>query len=172
MNLLERTIERTVVAARWLLVVFYVGLGAGLALYAVSFIWKVGHLAGSVLSSSPTEMILSMLGLIDAALVAALLVMVMLSGYETFVGRIESSGEQLSWLGKLDASALKVKLAASIIAVSSIHLLQVFLNVEQYDNGKILWSVAIHLAFLASALVLAALDRLSPDSKQTVNPAD
>ena len=161
MNPLERVIERTILAARWLLVIFYIGLGIGLAVYAVAFAWKLGKLVPGVLTATSTEMILAMLGLIDAALVASLMVMVMLSGYETFVSRIESSGDQLSWLGKLDASALKVKLAASIVAVSSIHLLQVFLNVEHYDNAKILWSTVIHLTFLASALLLAVLDRVS-----------
>ena len=161
MNPLERVIERTILAARWLLVIFYIGLGIGLAAYAVAFAWKLGKLVEGVLTASSTEMILAMLGLIDAALVASLMVMVMLSGYETFVSRIESSGDQLSWLGKLDASALKVKLAASIVAVSSIHLLQVFLNVEHYDNSKILWSTVIHVTFLASALLLAVLDRVS-----------
>ena len=165
MNPLERVSERTILAARWLLVIFYIGLGIGLAVYAVAFAWKLGKLVQDVLTASSTEMILAMLGLIDAALVASLMVMVMLSGYETFVSRIENSGDQLSWLGKLDASALKVKLAASIVAVSSIHLLQVFLNVEHYDNAKILWSTVIHLTFLASALLLAVLDRVSHKPK-------
>jgi uncharacterized protein (TIGR00645 family) len=160
-NPLERVIERTILAARWLLVIFYIGLGIGLAVYAVAFAWKVGKLVQDVLTESRTDMILAMLGLIDAALVASLMVMVMLSGYETFVSRIENSGDQLSWLGRLDASALKVKLAASIVAVSSIHLLEIFLNVEHYDNTKILWSTVIHLTFLASALLLAVLDRMS-----------
>jgi uncharacterized protein (TIGR00645 family) len=161
LNPLERLIERIIVTARWLLVVFYIGLAVGLAVYAVSFVWKLVKIVESTLTSTSTEMILAMLGLIDAALIASLVVMVMLSGYETFVSRIDSSNGQLSWLGKLDASALKVKLAASIVAVSSIHLLQVFLNVEHYENSTIMWSVTIHITFLASALLLAVVDRFA-----------
>jgi uncharacterized protein (TIGR00645 family) len=161
MQKLESMIERTILASRWLLLVFYVGLGIGLAVYAFSFSLKLVVLIRSVFTYSGNEMILSMLGLIDAALVASLLVMVMLSGYETFISRLDEAGEHLGWLSKLDSASLKVKLAASIVAISSIHLLQVFLNLENYQNDKILWSTLIHITFLMSALLLGWLDRVS-----------
>ena len=133
---LETIIERVVLASRWILVVFYLGLAVSLAIYAVSFTLKLWSLAGKALDSSEAEMILGMLGLIDAALVASLVVMVMLSGYENFVSRFDEGREDLSWLGKLGAGSLKVKVASAIVAISSIHLLQVFLNVKSWRRSR------------------------------------
>ena len=157
---LERIIERLVLASRWILVVFYLGLAASLAVYAASFLLKLWRLAEKSLASSEAEMILGMLGLIDAALVASLVVMVMLSGYENFVSRFEERTEDLSWLGKLGAGSLKVKVASAIVAISSIHLLQVFLNVREWEAEKVEQLTFIHLAFILSALILAVLDRI------------
>ena len=161
MQKLESLLERAILASRWLLLVFYIGLAVGLAVYAFSFSLKLIKIVESVFTYSGNEMILSMLGLIDAALVASLLVMVMLSGYETFISKLDEAGEHLVWLSKLDSGSLKVKLAASIVAISSIHLLQVFLNLENYQDDKILWSTVIHITFLMSALLLGWLDRVS-----------
>ncbi|MEL6979975.1 MAG: TIGR00645 family protein [Pseudomonadota bacterium] len=156
---LERVIERVVLTSRWILVVFYLGLAASLGIYAISFALKLVKLAEMSLSSSEAEMILAMLGLIDAALVASLVVMVMLSGYENFVSRFQADGrEDLTWLNKLGAGSLKVKVASAIVAISSIHLLQVFLNVENYDPARVEQLTFIHLAFIISALILAVLD--------------
>ena len=165
MHEIERIIERVLLAARWLLVIFYFGLAIGLAVYAFAFTLKLVELVSKVFVYTGVEMILAMLGLIDAALVASLLVMVMLSGYESFISRLDDAGEHLGWLSKLDTSSLKVKLAASIVAISSIHLLQIFLNLENYSNDKILWFTVIHITFLASALLLGMLDRVSNSSK-------
>jgi uncharacterized protein (TIGR00645 family) len=89
--------------------------------------------------------------------------MVMLSGYENFVSRIDvgSGGDTLGWLGKLDAGTLKLKVAASIVAISSIHLLRIFMNAEQTQNDKIFWYVILHLTFVVSALLLGVLDKMS-----------
>ena len=138
MKNLELLVERIILASRWILVVFYFGLAASLAVYALAFLGKFVKIALNVLAFDEAEMILAMLGLIDAALVASLVVMVMISGYENFVSRFDEHGTDLSWLGKLDSSSLKIKVASSIVAISSIHLLQVFLNVHQYDNSKIM----------------------------------
>jgi uncharacterized protein (TIGR00645 family) len=156
--------------ARWLLVVFYGGLGLALIIYALSFLVKFAKIAGDVFVLSEDEMILAMLGLIDAALVASLLVMVMISSYENYVSRFENAGEQLSWLGKLDAGSLKIKVASSIVAISSIHLLQVFLNVAKYDDSKIILFMALHLTFVVSALLLAYVDRISSKTKDPKQP--
>jgi uncharacterized protein (TIGR00645 family) len=132
MKPLELAVERLILASRWILVVFYIGLGLALALYAVSFLKQFVEIAQHVLELDEAGMILAMLGLIDAALVASLIVMVMISSYENFVSRFEEAGEtELSWLGKLDSGSLKIKVASSIVAISSIHLLQVFLNAQQ-----------------------------------------
>ena len=160
MKSLELFVERVILASRWLLVVFYIGLGCALAVYAVSFVVKFFHVAGSVLVYSDEQMILAMLSLIDAALVASLIVMVMIASYENFVSRFDERNEDVSFLGKLNAGSLKIKVASSIVAISSIHLLHVFLNVSEYDNDKIMWATIVHLAFVASALIMGYLEQI------------
>ncbi|MBN9000479.1 MAG: TIGR00645 family protein [Rhizobiales bacterium] len=161
MKKFETLIENVLLGSRWLLVVFNLGLAAALALYAVSFVFKFIKVAQGVFVLDEAEMILAMLGLIDAALVASLLLMVMISSYENYVSRLDNVDVQLSWLGKLDAGSLKIKVASSIVAISSIHLLQVFLNASSYDNSKIMWFVILHLTFVVSALLLGVLDRIT-----------
>ena len=143
MKSIELVIERIILSSRWILVVFYLGLVGALAVYAVSFLGKFYKMAIHVMEYDEAGMILAILGLIDAALVASLIVMVMISGYENFVSRFEeaeeSEGEnEVSFLGKLDSGSLKIKVASSIVAISSIHLLQVFMNANQYENDKLL----------------------------------
>jgi len=162
---LENSIEKLIMSARWLLVIFYGGLGAALVLYALSFISKFWKVAINVFVYDESDMILAMLGLIDAALVASLVVMVMISSYENYVSRFDNAGHDLSWLGKLDSGSLKIKVASSIVAISSIHLLQVFLNANQYTNDKIMWSTILHMTFVVSALLLALVDRISAGPK-------
>jgi uncharacterized protein (TIGR00645 family) len=107
--------------------------------------------------------VLVVLTLIDIVLVGSLIVMVMFSGYENFVSRIDvaEGGEKLGWLGRLDAGTLKLKVAASIVAISSIHLLKVFMDAKTIPNDKIFWYVVLHLTFVVSALLLGVLDRMS-----------
>jgi uncharacterized protein (TIGR00645 family) len=170
MKPVEQFIERAIMASRWLLVVFYGGLGVALILYAISFVVKFIKIAGAAASMEEGEMILAMLGLIDAALVASLLVMVMISSYENYVSRFENAGTELSWLGKLDSGSLKIKVASSIVAISSIHLLQVFLNANTYQNDKIVLYMLLHLTFVVSALLLAYVDRISSKTKEPKQP--
>jgi uncharacterized protein (TIGR00645 family) len=107
-----------------------------------------------------------MLGLIDAALVASLVVMVMISSYENFIGRFDEGGNTgLSWLGKLDSGSLKIKVAASIVAISSIHLLQIFLKLDMYEDSKVVFSIVLHLTFIASAVLLGILERIQSHLK-------
>jgi uncharacterized protein (TIGR00645 family) len=160
---LEHAVEGIILASRWLLVVFYIGLALGLALYAISFALKLFEYLSKVTVLDDAEAILKILALIDASLVASLVVMVIISGYENFVSRfdnVEDKNGELNWLGKIDAGSLKVKVASTIVAISSIHLLQVFLNANQYENGKIMWLTIMHMAFVASALLLAYIDML------------
>jgi uncharacterized protein (TIGR00645 family) len=163
---LELFVERLILASRWILVVFYVGLGAALAVYAFSFVLKFTEIVDKVMVLSENDMILAMLALIDAALVASLIVMVMISSYENFVGRFdETDRTELSWLGKMDSGSLKIKVASSIVAISSIHLLQVFLNISQYmgpgnDPTKVMWLTLLHLTFVVSALMLGYLEKI------------
>jgi len=167
---IENGIEKIIMAARWLLVVFYLGLGAALIVYAVSFVYKFIKVTKGVFELEEGEMILAMLGLIDAALVASLLVMVMISSYENYVSRLENANAELSWLGKLDSGSLKIKVASSIVAISSIHLLQVFLNANQYTDIKIVMYMLLHMTFVVSALLLALVDRISSKTKDPKQP--
>lgn len=103
------------------------------------------------------------LALVDMTLVGGLLVMVMFSGYENFVSQLDIAEhkEKLSWLGKMDASSLKNKVAASIVAISSIHLLRVFMDAKNVPDNKLMWYVIIHLTFVLSAFVMGYLDKIS-----------
>jgi uncharacterized protein (TIGR00645 family) len=168
MKSLERLIENTILASRWILVVFYFGLAAALLIYSLAFMKKLFETASHVTSFGEADAVLAMLGLIDAALVGSLIVMVMISGYENFVSRFDEAGQtQLSWLGKLDAGSLKVKVASTIVAISSIHLLQVFLNAAQYENSKIMWLTIMHMVFVFSAVFLGLLDRIMSGQKKS-----
>ncbi|CUX36624.1 MULTISPECIES: TIGR00645 family protein [Agrobacterium] len=165
MKSLELLVERIILSSRWLLVVFYLGLVAALAVYAFSFALKFLKVAKNVFIYDEADMILAMLGLIDAALVASLIVMVMISGYENFVSRFDEADAEVSFLGKLDAGSLKIKVASSIVAISSIHLLQIFLNANQYSDSKLMWFTIIHLAFVVSAVMLGFLEKLMAKPK-------
>ena len=157
-------IERVVLYRRWILVIFYFGLAAALALYSVSFGLKFIKLAGSVLDASAEDMTLSILWLIDGALVGGLIVKVMISGYENFVSRFDEAEKhydrEVSFMGKLDSGSLKIKVASSIVAISSIHLLQIFLNAGQYESSQLMVLTGIHLAFVVSALLMGLLENI------------
>jgi uncharacterized protein (TIGR00645 family) len=126
----------------------------------VKFFQEVLHLLPIIFSVTETDLVLVVLSLIDMALVGGLIVMVMFSGYENFVSQLDVSEntEKLSWLGKLDTSSLKNKVAASIVAISSIHLLKIFMNAVNIADNKLLWYVIIHLTFVASAVAMGLLD--------------
>ena len=169
MKQLELMVERIILASRWLLVVFYLGLAMALLLYAISFLRKLWEYFSKVMVLEETDAILKILALIDASLVASLVVMGIISGYENFVSRFDEAEEksgELSWLGKIDAGSLKIKVASTIVAISSIHLLQVFLNANQYTGDKIMWLTVMHMAFVASALLLAYIDRVMATTKK------
>lgn len=166
MKKLEHAVENVILASRWLLVVFYLGLTVALGLYCISFVKKLWEYFTHVLDITETESILKILSLIDASLVASLVVMVIISGYENFVSKFDNAEGELSWLGKIDANSLKIKVASTIVAISSIHLLQIFLNAEQYTSEKLMWLTIIHMAFVLSALLLAYIDRVMSGTKK------
>lgn len=174
MKALELLVERVILASRWLLVLFYLGLAVALLVYALTFGNKLWDFIAHALVLDESQAILKMLGLIDAALVASLVVMVMISGYENFVSRFDDS-ETVHWLGSIDAGSLKIKVASTIVAISSIHLLQVFLNVGQYSDMHLMWYTIIHIAFVISAVFLAIIDRISvkkPQNAGVTRPGD
>lgn len=163
MGMLQKVIAEIVLASRFILVIFYVGLAVALLAYAGQFLVKLAGLAASFPAADDNTFLIGLLQLIDKALVAGLVVMVMLSSYDNFVARLEDeeSQRQIGWLSKLDPGSLKIKLASAIVAISSIHLLQVFLNTGSYASEDVFWKVVIHVVFIASALFLGVLDRIS-----------
>lgn len=169
MKQLELFVERIILASRWLLVAFYFGLGIALIFYAVTFGIKLWDFGSHLFMVDETEAILKVLGLIDAALIASLVVMVIISGYENFVSRFDDDGE-VHWLGQIDAGSLKIKVASTIVAISSIHLLQIFLNVPNYTDQQIFWYTILHLTFIVSALFLALIDKISKKPQKTSGP--
>jgi uncharacterized protein (TIGR00645 family) len=161
--MMERLVERTLVAARWLLAPLYLGLALLLVLFIVQFFQDLWHASLGVLEASKAQLIIEALGMVDLALVASLIVMVMLSSYANYLSRldIERVSAQLIWLAKLDAGSIKVKVAVAIVVISAIDLLQAFLEIEDIANDKLLWRVIVHLTFVTSALALAWLDRIT-----------
>ncbi len=150
-------------ASRWLLAPIYLGLSVGILMLAVKFFAEVVEKIPHLFELSEAAMILLVLSLVDIALVGGLLVMVMFSGYENFVSQIDlrQGTDRLGWLGKMDAASLKNKVAASIVAISSIHLLRVFMDADHVANDKILWYILLHLTFVVSAFVMALIDTMS-----------
>ncbi|MBS1221521.1 MAG: hypothetical protein H6R24_2129 [Proteobacteria bacterium] len=169
MKTLETLFEQCILLSRWLLVPIYLALAAVLVLFTIKAFQEVIHLFAIITTAKEVDLILSVLALIDMALVANLLVMVILSSYETFVSSIDvgEGQEKPSWLGRIDAATLKVKLAVAIVAISSIHLLKAFMTTMggQDDvsvwNNQLFWLVVIHLTFVLSALGMAVIDRIA-----------
>ncbi|SDE61618.1 TIGR00645 family protein [Rhodospira trueperi] len=158
---MENAIEKLLYYSRWLLVPMYVGLAGLLMILTITFLVELTQLVPLALSLSEKDVILATLSLIDLTLVGSLVVMVIISGYENFVSRIEiaEKDDNLAWVGKLDAGTLKLKVASSIVAISSVHLLKAFMNVDEIENGKLFWLVVIHMTFVLSALFMAAIER-------------
>jgi uncharacterized protein (TIGR00645 family) len=139
------------------------GLSLAVLLLCIKFFQEAAHIFPIILSIKEADLVLVILSLVDLALVGGLLVMVMLSGYENFVSAInlKEGQEKLSWLGKLDSGSLKQKVAASIVAISSIHLLKAFMAVQNIANDKLMWYVIIHMTFVLSALGMAYVDKIN-----------
>lgn len=172
--MIERFVERMFFASRWLLAPIYLGLSLALIVLGIQFFMELVHAFEMVLGiwvdadgnrAAEADIVLTLLALVDLSLVAGLIVMVMFSGYENFVSKLDvdegGGGDKLGWLGKLDAGTLKLKVAASIVAISSIHLLRKFMEVTDTDNDKLMWYVIIHMTFVLSALLMGVLDRIT-----------
>ena len=161
--MIERIAEKILYASRWLLAPIYLGLSLGLLILGLKFFQEIIHVFPLVFSTKETDIVLFILSLIDISLVGGLIVMVMLSGYENFVSTIDldEGSEKLNWLGKMDAGSLKQKVAASIVAISSIHLLKAFMNAQFIENDKLMWYVIIHMTFVLSAIGMAYVDSIN-----------
>lgn len=157
---MERLIERLIYRSRWVLAPIYLGLSIAVIALTIKFFQELLHLLLDIWVLEEAEMILIVLSLVDLSMVGGLLIMVMMSGYENFVSRldVEEGEEKLGWLGTMDSSSLKAKIAASIVAISSIHLLKMFMEVQNVADEKLKWYVIIHLTFVGSAFLMGYLD--------------
>lgn len=160
---MEKIIEKLMYSSRWIMAPIYLGMSLILLALGIKFFQEIFHIVPIIFSMSEVDLVLVVLSLIDIVLVGGLIVMVMFSGYENFVSRldVDESDEKLGWLGKLDAGSLKNKVAASIVAISSIHLLKIFMNTENIDNDKIQWYLLIHITFVVSAFAMGYLDKIT-----------
>jgi len=158
-----RSIGWTIFLSRWLQAPLYLGLIVAQGVYVWQFMRELYHLVMDIGHLTESSIMLLVLGLVDVVMVANLLIMVIIGGYETFVSRIDLEGhpDQPEWLSHVNANVLKVKLAMSIVGISSIHLLRTFIDAEKYTEKTLLWQTVIHLTFVVSAVALALIDRMS-----------
>lgn len=165
---LERRFEETLFASRWLMAPMYLGLSLALAMLLVVFANELLYYAPQVLTMTSEKAILAVLTLIDLTLAANLLVIVLFSGYENFVSKldVEAGADRPGWMGTVDFAGLKMKLIASIVAISGIHLLKRFMEIGQtdaasiYGQTELMWLVIIHLVFVTSGVLMAVMDYL------------
>jgi uncharacterized protein (TIGR00645 family) len=156
-----------ILASRWLAALFLLGLTVALALFAARFLTKLWKFGSGVFAAPEDQALLDLLHLLDWTLVAALVVMVILSSWDSLVSPVDDSNRAggMAWIRKLDPGNLKVKLAGSIVAISSIQLLQMFLRAEIYSDRTLAWAMGLHGMFLVGALVLALTDRISAGTR-------
>ena len=159
---LGRVLKSMIFASRWLQAPLYFGLIVAQAVYVYLFMIELSHLIHKIGNLSETDIMLIVLGLIDVVMIANLLIMVIVVGYETFVSRLnlEDHPDQPEWLSHVNAGVLKVKLATALIGISAIHLLKTFINADQLTDRVVLWQVVIHMVFVVSALAMAYTDKL------------
>lgn len=152
----------TIFVSRWLQAPLYLGLIVAQGVYVILF-WKdLIHLIQDFGDLTEEDIMLIVLGLVDVVMIANLLIMVIIGGYETFVSRINMRGhpDEPEWLSHVNPNVLKVKLAMSIIGISSIHLLKTFIEAHHIKPEVMMWQTIIHMAFIASAIGLAWIDRM------------
>ncbi len=164
---LEYYIEQGLFNSRWIMAPMYVGLVGALVVLFLSFMQELFHFFISIPHITQTDVVLGILSLIDLSLAGNLMLIVIFSGYENFVSKIDTDDheDQPDWKGSVDFSTLKLKLIASIVAISGIHLLKVFMDVDKVSSAQIQWMVVIHLVFVVSGVLLALMDRIAIGTK-------
>ncbi|MBU6488581.1 MAG: TIGR00645 family protein [Burkholderiales bacterium] len=161
---LEKLLEYSLFKSRWLLAPFYVGLVFSLVMLLVAFVNELVHGLMGLMHATAEQIILAALGLIDLSLAANLVVIVIFSGYENFISKIDTgdSEDRPSWMGTLDFSGLKMKLIGSIVAISAISLLRAFMSLTErdisLDEPRLRWLVVLHLTFIVSGVLFATMD--------------
>lgn len=167
MEKLEAFFEHILFKARWLLAPFFFGLVIAILALLFKFAKELINLLNSLMYESTTNPILSILTLVDTALLASLLLIITFSGYENFVSKFapEDHEDRPAWMGKVGFADLKLKLIGAIVAISSVELLKGFLNSAALTNEELAWKVAIHITFVVSSLLFALTDYISSKSK-------
>ena len=160
---LQNAVGSTIFISRWLQAPLYLGLIVAQAVYVALFWKELVHLVQDFGHMNEETIMLIVLGLVDVVMIANLLIMVIIGGYETFVSRINMRGhpDEPEWLSHVNPNVLKVKLAMSIIGISSIHLLKSFIEAHRIDPETLKWQTIIHMAFILSAIGLAVIDKMS-----------
>ena len=158
-----------ILASRWVVAVFLLGLTVALGLFAARFVAKLWKFGSGILTSPEDQALLDLLHLLDWTLVASLVVMVVLASWDSLVAPFdaESKAGGMAWIRKLDPGSLKVKLAGSIVAISSIQLLQMFLRADSYSDRTLAWAMGLHAMFLVGAVALALTDRIAAKGDPT-----
>jgi uncharacterized protein (TIGR00645 family) len=170
----ESQFEQLLFYSRWLMAPMYLGLVVTLGMLMLVFLRDLWKYALQVMTMSAEQVILVALTLIDLTLAANLLLIVLFSGYENFVSKldIDDGGDRPDWMGTVDFSGLKMKLIASIVAISGIHLLKRFMEIgdsvadAKFGETELYWFVVIHLTFVVSGVLLAAMDWMSSKAKK------
>ena len=159
---IELALEGILFASRWIMAPFYLGLAAGLVVLLVKFAQKAFDVAIHAITLDNNDIIIGLLSLIDLSLIGNLMIMVIFTGFENFVSRfnLDDHRDKPDWMGHVGFSELKIKLMTSIIAISAIHLLEAFMNIDEVSNRDIAWLVGLHLAFVTSGVLLAVMDRV------------
>lgn len=168
-DLLENILERGIFASRWFMAPVYVVLAISLGFIAIKVVQEFIHIVPLMFEMEIKNLMLFVLHIVDLALVGNLILMIIFAGYENFVSRIsvaESSEDKPSWMGKVDFSELKLKLVASIVAISGINLLETFMDIADKSDRDIKWLLIIHAAFIGSGVMLAFMDYIASRSKK------
>ena len=169
-NVLEAMIEWMIYTSRWLMAPVYLGLIAALAILIITFFRELYLQVPLVLSMDETDIILLVLTLVDLSLAGNLVLIILFSGYENFVSKMEMAHkdrDRPEWMGTIDFSGLKIKLIASIVAISGIHLLKIFMNLSNYTEMQLTWYTIIHLVFIFSGVCIAGMDWLEEKAHET-----
>jgi uncharacterized protein (TIGR00645 family) len=162
-NKIENLFEQFLFSSRWLMAPFYLGLIVALLVLLVTFALEVVHGTMDLMGGAEDKIIIWVLSLIDLSLAANLVLMVIFAGYENFVSKMDIANhpDRPDWMGTIDFSAMKLKLVASIVAISAIHLLQAFMEVDTMDKTNLMWLVIVHLTFVGSGVLLALMDYIT-----------
>jgi len=166
MKRVETILESVMFRSRWLLAPFYVALVISLAGLLIKAMQELFHFMTTAVVASESDVILGVLSLIDLTLTGSLIIIVIFSGYENFVSKIDESAHRdwPEWMGKIDFTGLKLKLLSSIVAISAIQLLKSFMNVRNMSDRDLMWLVIIHVVFVGSGILLALTDKISGES--------